>query len=61
MKNWQTSLAGVLTLALAGLSIWHKPDSVVEPQTIGLITTGVGLLVASDANKPKIEEPKQEK
>jgi hypothetical protein len=48
-KNWQTSLAGILTLLLTGLQIYHDPSAATNPQTIAQIAGGIGLIVAKDA------------
>jgi hypothetical protein len=55
-KNWQTSLAGILTLLLTGLQIYHDPSAATNPQTIAQIAGGIGLIVAKDAGAP--ETPK---
>jgi hypothetical protein len=53
LKNWKTTLAGVLTitvtLANAGLSLLHG-QPLNAPATIGGLTAGLGLIHASDSN-----------
>jgi len=54
MKDWKTTLAGVLTivatLATAGLAYMHgQPVNVVT--TFAGITAGVGLIKAADSAK----------
>lgn len=50
-RNWQTTLAGILSLAFAGLQIYRNPASVTDPSTIAAVTAGVGLIAAKDGNK----------
>lgn len=50
-RNWQTTLAGILSLAFAGLQIYRNPASITDPATVAVITTGVGLIAAKDGNK----------
>lgn len=63
-RNWKTTLAGILTLAFAGLSIWQDPAKASDPATVGGIVAGVGLIVAKDGDKtgaagqPPAPEPK---
>lgn len=57
MRNWKTTISGILTLAFAGLSIWQNPASATDPQVIGAIAGGVGLIVAKDAEKPQPPAP----
>lgn len=52
LKNWQTTLAGALTLAATGYAVYRDPASIANPQTLGAITAGLGLIRAADANKP---------
>jgi len=49
MKNWKTTLAGVLIFLLAGASaVW--PDKAPLFATLGSIASGLGLTLAKDAN-----------
>ena len=48
LKNWRTTLAGALSLAAAGYSVYTNPASILNPSVIGLVTTGAGLIVAHD-------------
>lgn len=52
LKNWQTTLAGVLTLAATGYAIYRDPASITNPQTLGAITAGLGLIRAADSKTP---------
>ncbi len=52
MKDWKTTLAGVLTIAgtltTAGLALLHQQPLNI-PVVIAGITTGVGLIHAADS------------
>ena len=48
MKNWKTTVAGVLSLAMAVFKFINDPKSAGEPDTIAAITAGVGLVLAKD-------------
>jgi hypothetical protein len=50
-RNWKTTLAGVLTLAFTGLTIYADPSRLADPTTISGIVGGVGLIVAKDGDK----------
>lgn len=50
-RNWQTTLAGILSLAFAGLQIYRNPATISDPATIAAVTAGVGLIVAKDGDK----------
>lgn len=50
MKNWKTTVAGILSLAMAALKIINDPTSAGEPEVLACITTGVGLVLAKDYN-----------
>lgn len=53
IKNWITTLAGVITLAFAGLQVYKNPALLTDPATDTKIASGVGLLAAAGAkNKP---------
>jgi hypothetical protein len=56
-RNWKTTVAGILTLAFAGLSIWQDPAKASDPATIGGLVTGVGLIVAKDGDKTGVAKP----
>lgn len=50
-RNWQTTLAGILSLAFAGLQIYHDPTLALDPKTATAVALGVGLIAAKDGNK----------
>lgn len=50
-RNWKTTISGIMTLAFAGLSIWQQPASASDPQVIGAIVAGIGLIAAKDGDK----------
>jgi uncharacterized membrane protein (DUF441 family) len=56
MKDWKTTLAGVLTivvtLASAGLSYLHG-QPVNTTATLAGVSTGLGLIKAADSNPTK--------
>lgn len=49
LKSWKSSLAGILAIAAAVASAVQDPAKLLDPQTIGVILGGIGLLVAKDA------------
>jgi hypothetical protein len=51
MKNWQTSLVGVLVIGVGVVHsiVAHKVDA----EAMGMMTAGVGLTLSADAQKPK--------
>lgn len=51
-KNWKTSLAGIVMLAMTGFQIYQNPALVTDPTTDTKIAGAVGLLVAGDAKTP---------
>lgn len=58
MKNWKTSLAGLLTLALQVAAIW-SPGIIGSPkvqQTIQVAVIASGLIAAKDGKKKTDEE-----
>ena len=57
-KNWKTSATGILTLALIGTKAASDPTILLHPDTVAAVLTGVGLLLAKDADKKTAEAPK---
>lgn len=58
MKNWKTSLAGLLTLALQIAAIW-SPGIIGSPkvqQSIQVAVIGAGLIAGADGKKKKNED-----
>jgi len=47
-KSWKTSLAGIFTLALAGIAIYSDPAKVNDHGVQATIAGGIGLLLAGD-------------
>lgn len=45
IKNWRTTIAGVLTIS-AGLALYLKGD---KEHGVAFITTGIGLIASKDA------------
>lgn len=62
MKNWKTTLAGVLTLVLTAIGVATKPETVGSPEgqaALGAaIATAVGLILARDASQAKPTDPR---
>ena len=50
-RSWKTSVLGAIMLALAGFGIYSNPASASDPQVLGTIVGGVGLLFAKDGDK----------
>lgn len=50
-RNWKTTLAGILALAMTGLSVYSNPALIQDPTTIAGIVGGIGLIVAKDGDK----------
>ena len=50
-RNWKTTFAGILSLALTGFSIYTNPASLANPEVFTGIVAGVGLILAKDADK----------
>jgi len=55
-KNWKTTISGIFSLILGGISIVHPiinsqvPDSNTMTQAAALIAAGIGLIVAKDSD-----------
>ena len=47
-KNWKSSLAGIVTLALAGVAAYRNPSVMGEPGYLGMVMAGLGLIVSQD-------------
>lgn len=50
MRNWKTTLAGILALITAITPVISQPEKLMESQTISAILAGIGLLLAKDWN-----------
>lgn len=50
-RNWKTTISGLAMLALTGLAIWSDPAKAADPQTIGTVVGGIGLIFAKDGDK----------
>lgn len=50
LKNWKTSLAGIMALVSVGVSAYQDPSLLTKPETIGMIVGGFGLIVAKDGD-----------
>lgn len=51
MKNWQTTLSGILTLVAAVAPIWAPPEYSAKIQATAAVFAAGGLIVAKDHNK----------
>lgn len=49
MKNWKTTLLGIVTIAGSILQAASAPNKSTL-QTIGQVSTGVGLILSKDAD-----------
>jgi hypothetical protein len=50
MKNWQTRISGLLTLALIGMKAAANPGVLADPTVLAAITAGLGLVFAKQHN-----------
>ncbi len=50
MRNWRTTISGILALLGMGVVIYQNPSKASNPEVIAGIITGVGLIAAKDAN-----------
>ncbi len=50
-RNWKTTVFGILMLAISGFTIYNDPSKATDPQTMGGIAGGVGLILAKDGDK----------
>ena len=50
-RNWQTTMAGILALAMSGMSIWQDPGRAADPVVVAAIAGGIGLIAAKDGDK----------
>ncbi|MCC6366865.1 MAG: hypothetical protein IT165_25365 [Bryobacterales bacterium] len=55
MRNWKTTAAGLLNLALVVLTLLQDSGKATDPTTIGGIVTGIGLIFAKDGDKTGVE------
>jgi hypothetical protein len=46
--TWRTTLVGLLLLGLTAFRIYSNPALLADPATLGLITSGAGLIGATD-------------
>lgn len=51
LRNWKTTLLGVLTLAGTAAHAYQNPASLADPTVLAGITAGIGLIVAKDGDK----------
>lgn len=59
LKNWRSTLAGVAALATAATQIAHNPAALLDAQTLGLVASGLGLIVAADPAKLSPAGPRE--
>jgi len=57
MRSWQSTLLGILTLGLAGFSIYRNPSIATNPQTAEMLATGIQLLKAPDDALVQVQHP----
>ena len=50
LKNWKTSLAGVVAIAGVVVTTWLPQYASYYAQALGVLT-GIGLIAAKDGNK----------
>ena len=50
-RNGKTTVFGILMLAISGFQIYPDPSKATDPQTMGGIAGGVGLILAKDGDK----------
>ena len=50
LKNWKTSLAGVVAIAGVVVTTWLPQYASYYSQALGVLT-GIGLIAAKDGNK----------
>ena len=55
-RNWKTTIGGALALAMAGYRIWNDPKSIQDPEIVGAISVGLGLIFAKDGDKTGIAD-----
>lgn len=56
-RNWITTIFGILSLVMTGLQIAQNPATSSDPNVLGQIAVGVGLIAAKDANKTGVNPP----
>jgi hypothetical protein len=56
-RNWQTTSAGIMALAMIALNAWHNPASIVDPTTIAGISVSIGLILGRDAKQAASDAP----
>lgn len=57
LRNWRSTLAGLLTLLGVGAHIYQTPSAAADPAVAAAIAAGVGLIVSKDANQTGTAEP----
>jgi hypothetical protein len=50
-KSWKTTVFGILSLSLAGFQIYTNPATATDPNIMAAVATGLGLIMAKDAEK----------
>jgi hypothetical protein len=51
LKNWKTTLSGLLAVGVVGYQAYHNPAVLTQPGTLAQLAAGLGLIVAKDAAK----------
>lgn len=49
-KSWKTSLGGILALLTVVYKGVNDPTTIFQPETLAMVSAGVGLLSARDNN-----------
>ena len=57
IRNWQTSLAGLLGIAMCVWTALSDPARMSDPLWQNALVVSGGLLLAKDANKSHTQEP----
>jgi hypothetical protein len=57
-KNYKTSLGGVAVLAVTAFHVSQNPLTLLNPETLAGIATGVSLIAAKDGDKTGLPEVK---
>lgn len=61
-RNKKTTAFGIVSLILAGISIWQNPQQAVkDPDVLAAVSAGVGLIVAKDGDQTGVATPRQKK
>ncbi len=51
MKDWRTSIIGIVVLAVGILHALQAKQ--IDAESMGMFSGGVGLILAADGNKPE--------